>query len=990
MHKCPERSLRILILGAGEAITDDGEIVSLEVNGEEEEEEEPGAECKAIGVLGSMGEYQTMKVGGKLQDVDVVVLIDSGASHNFISPKLANALGLNVKQVAERKIKLGDGHKIVSNGVCENISIYLGSMEVVVDALVLDLGGLDVVLGVSWLCTLGKVLMDWKALTMQFWHHGKSVTLQGQGENKEQQCYLNSFLENRHGDRQWWFKSLHQEGSEGDGVLLEVKPLLEKFARVFKDTIQLPPMRSKAHQIKLIPNHGAVNVRPYRYPHHQKEEIERQIDELLKAGVIRPSMSDFSSPVILVKKKDSSWRMCVDYRALNKATVPDKYPIPIVDELLDELFGATIFSKIDLKSGYHQIRVQEEDIHKTAFRTHNGHFEYLVMPFGLMNAPATFQAIMNDLFRPFLRKFVLVFFDDILIYSKSVSEHVIHLEKVLNMLLENCFVANQKKCKFGCDHVDYLGHIISGQGVSVDPDKVKCVIEWPVPRNVKGVRGFLGLTGYYRKFIKDYGKIAKPLTELTKKDNFNWGLEAAAAFNKLKHIMTTTPVLTLPNFDIPFEVECDAAGRGIGAVLMQKKQPVAYFSKALSEGNLAKSVYEKELMALVLSIQHWRHYLLGKSFVVYTDHKSLKHFLHQRINSPDQQCWLAKLLGYQFEVVYKPGPENKAADALSRYHGDVDLTVLLSSSPRLGGQKPWDRVQQNADLNLNTIVSSPQWLGGQKLLQEASQDVQIQRLISELTDKPDSKPGFAVQQGILFYQGRLVIPATSPSIPMLLAEFHNSPMGGHSGFLRTYRRIAANLYWIGMQKTITDYIRACDICQRHKYAATSPGGLLQPLPIPNAIWEDLSIDFITGLPKSKGFEAVLVVADRLSKYSHFILLKHPYTAKSVAELFVREVVRLHGVPSTIVSDRDPLFISHFWKELFKLQGTQLKMSSAYHPETDGQTEVVWKVICAALLRTNPSPGLVGFHGLNIGTIPIITCPLISLHLKWSMVGLLLQ
>ncbi|CAJ2667675.1 unnamed protein product [Trifolium pratense] len=884
------KGVRSIHNNEGESLNEEGEIVSLEAEEDNEIEEEVEAECKLIGVLGSMGEYKTMKIGGKLENIDVVVLIDSGASHNFISPNLATALGLAVKPVAERKIKLGDGHEVVSKGVCEGLSLILGNMKVVVDVLILDLGGLNVVLGVSWLCTLGKVLMDWKTLTMQFWHQGKSITLQGQGENHEKQCYLNSFLANRHDDGDWWMKSLHQEKKDGDGINHDLQKLLKKFAEVFQDTIKLPPMRSQAHQIKLFPEHGAVNVRPYR--------------------------------------------------ALNKAPVPDKYPIPIVDEQLDELFGATIFSKIDLKSGYHQIRVLEEDIHKTAFRTHNGHYEYLVMPFGLMNAPATFQATMNDLFRPYLRKFVLVFFDDILVYSKTMSEHLLHLEQVLAVLLENCFVANQKKCKFGGQHVDYLGHIISGKGVAVDPDKVKCVSEWPVPKNVKGVRGFLGLTGYYRKFIKDYGKIAKPLTELTKKDNFNWGPEAANAFIKLKLIMTTTPVLALPNFELPFEVVCDAAGRGIGAVLMQQKQPIAYFSKALSEGNLAKSVYEKELMALVLSIQHWRHYLLGKKFLVYTDHKSLKHFLQQRVSSPDQQCWLAKLLGYQFEVLYKPGPDNKAADALSRCYGEEEMKVLMSSSQRLGGQMPFQNLTQDADLDLNVMVSSPQWLEGQKLLKEAAQDAQIQKLISELTDNPDSKPGYVVQQGILFYHGRLVIPATSPSIPILLAEFHSTPIGGHSGFLRTYRRIAANIYWVGMQKVVRDFVRACDICQRQKYTATTPGGLLQPLPIPNAIWEDLSIDFITGLPKSKGFEAVLVVVDRLSKYSHFILLKHTYTAKSVAELFVKEVVRLHGIPSTIISDRDPLFISHFWSELFKLQGTKLKMSSAYHPETDGQTEVI--------------------------------------------------
>ncbi|PNX85597.1 retrotransposon-related protein, partial [Trifolium pratense] len=569
--------------------------------------------------------------------------------------------------------------------------------------------------------------------------------------------------------------------------------VLDQFPEVFKDHIQLPPMRSQVHHINLYADHGAINVRPYRYPHHQKAEIEKQVEELLAAGVIRPSMSSFSSPVILVKKKDKSWRMCIDYRALNKATIPDKYPIPIVDELLDELYGATVFSKIDLKSGYHQIRMHEADIEKTAFRTHNGHYEYLVMPFGLMNAPATFQATMNDIFRPYLRKFVLVFFDDILIYSRDVKEHKIHLKMVLSVLIENCFVANKAKCKFGSSQIEYLGHIISGEGVAVDPNKVQCVLDWPKPKNVKGVRGFLGLTGYYRKFIKNYGKIAKPLTELTKKDNFHWGVEAEKAFIEMKQIMTSSPVLILPNFDIPFEVECDAAGRGLGAVLMQQKQPIAYFSKALSEGNLAKSVYEKELMALVLSVQHWRHYLLGREFIVYTDHKSLKHFLQQKVSSPDQQCWLAKLLGYQFEVRYKPGTENRAADALSRCFDEGEM---------------------------NTIISFPIWSDRQQLLDELAQDSYIQHIIKEVQNSPTSKPGFHIKQGVLFYHDRLVISPHSPSIPWLLEEFHNTPSGGHSGFLRTYRRLADSLYWVGMQKSVRNYVRSCDVCQRQKYSAT--------------------------------------------------------------------------------------------------------------------------------------------------------------------------
>jgi hypothetical protein len=330
---------------------------------------------------------------------------------------------------------------------------------------------------------------------------------------------------------------------------------------------------------------------------------------------------------------------------LNAVTIKDMFPIPVVEELLDELRGAKVFTKLDMRSGYHQVLMCAADVHKTAFRTHQGLFEFLVMPFGLSNAPVTFQALMNDILQPYLRRFLLVFFDDILIYSSLWTDHLRHVRTLFRTLQDHQLFLKRSKCGFGLSSVAYLGHVISEEGVAMDQQKVQAVLDWPLPRSARVVQGFLGLAGYYRRFIKDFGKIAAPLNAMLKKEGFRWSDDAERAFRALQHALTTAPVLQLPAFDRDFIVECDASGSGVGAVLHQGAGPVAFFSRPIAPRHAKLAAYERELIGLVQAVRHWRPYLWGRPFVVRTDHRSLRFLLNQRLTTIPQHQWASKLLG---------------------------------------------------------------------------------------------------------------------------------------------------------------------------------------------------------------------------------------------------------------------------------------------------------------------------------------------------------
>ncbi|XP_061993760.1 uncharacterized protein LOC133711674 [Rosa rugosa] len=603
-------------LGQGRALLIEGipeeEIVDSHPNLEESDSNKLSGDSKneetaTLHVINCVDNPMTMQLKGFFNTQEVHVLIDGGATHSFIHPSLLRDCNIKVDYNSSLQVVVAYGSKVQSAGKLQ-IQLQLQDTPVDTEVFVLPVNGCEILLGASWLRTLGDIIWNFEKMSMRFTLLGKSYFLQGILAGEMSMVSSATMTRLLKQEKEAMFIELLAISATDNQKLKDVHPavvsLIDDFATLFENPTGLPPHRLHDHKIELLPGSIPVSVRPYRYPQFQKNEVEKICAELLAGREIQPSTSPFSSPVILVKKKDGSNRMCVDYRSLNAVTVKDKFPIPSVDELLDELHGSVYFSKLDLRSGYHQIRMHPADVHKTAFRTHQGHYEFLVMPFGLTNAPSTFQSLMNDIFKEHLREFVLVFFDDILIYSKSIEEHLKHLTMVFSILKKHQLKVKMSKCTFGAKSMEYLGHVISEKGVAVDPKKIEAIKNWKKPMTLKGLRGFLGMAGYYRKFVKNFGIIAKVLTNMLKKDNFVWTSEAEKSFEELKATLCSTPVLALPDFTKKFDVECDASGLGIGAVLSQDGHPITYLSKALAPNHLALSVYDKEMIAVVFAVEH--------------------------------------------------------------------------------------------------------------------------------------------------------------------------------------------------------------------------------------------------------------------------------------------------------------------------------------------------------------------------------------------------
>jgi hypothetical protein len=758
----------------------------------------------------------------------------------------------------------------------------------------------------------------------------------------------------------------------------------------------LPPARGRGidHSIELErDDNGREKEVPWGPLYNMSRDellvLRKTLTDLLDKGFIRVSNSPAAAPVLFVKKPGGGLRFCVDYRGLNKITKKDRYPLPLIYETLRNISKARWFTKLDVIAAFHKLRILEGDEWKTAFRTRYGLYEWMVTPFGLANAPSTFQKYINWALRDYLDEFCSAYIDDILIYSSgSRQQHREHVKKVLQRLQEAGLQIDIDKCEFEVQETKYLGFIIeAGKGLRMDPEKVKAIAEWEAPTSVKGVRSFLGFANFYRRFIKDFSDLVRPLTELTHKDRrFVWSPEANTAFERLKAIFVSAPALAQFDFDRETRIETDSSGWCIGGTLQQLTDdglwvPCAFFSKKNNPAECNYEIHDKELLAIIRCLEEWDAELRGvDGFEIHTDHKNLEYFTTVRKLTERQMRWSLILSRYKFKIIHIPGKQNERADSLSRRDQDLPRDAnddrlqdrhmqllrpeVLAASAIVRAMPI--RTQTTHTLKENHVQA------GQREFTDVS--TAIGELPDELTDwneavKADKEycaireavknskrtlpPEYKLKISItecalsakedLLFRDRRWVPSTGNLRTRIIQRIHDSVVGGHPGREATYAFVARQFFWPGMSMNVRDFTDACDGCGRNKSWRSRRKGFLKPLPIPDRIWSEISMDFITELPESEGCSNMIVITDRLGKGVVADGL-NDLEAETVAKWFIRRYYPHHFLPFAIVSDRGTQFTGALWTRICQILRIKRRLSTAFSPETDGSTERMNQVV----------------------------------------------
>lgn len=726
-------------------------------------------------------------------------------------------------------------------------------------------------------------------------------------------------------------KRLHDELDLGEDLSEEERTELESILNEFNDIFHLPGDKlthTKVRKFRIPLNPGAkiVNRRQYRLPEVYKEEVKGQISKLLEDDIIEPSTSPFNSPIILVPKKGvdaegkKQFRLCVDFRELNKTCVPYSFPLPRIEDILDRLGNSRFFSTLDLSQGFHQVEIEKDDREKTAFSTNFGHYQYKRCPFGLSTIPGFFQSLLNSILTGLQGIKCFVYLDDVVIFARTLNEHNDKLTKVFSRFRESGLKLNPRKCAFLRKEIVYLGHLCSVDGVKPNPGLVKTVQSFPIPRTVKHLRSFLGLANYYRRFIKDFSKKAKPLTELLKKDvKFEWSNSCQVAFDNLKVALTTPPVLAYPDFSKPFDIICDASSQGFGAILEQEGKVIAYASRVLTSAESRWPATELELGAIVFACKTFKTYVLGVKFRIFSDHMPLKGCIKVTDTTARTIRLLQKISEFDYEVVYKKGKENSGADCLSRIpltqddiEGNESVNTALNDE---FGKEDCLVVTRNQARNDMMNDANKVRKSKESCSSESSED-------EGATDDPES-----MEEA----REAIVDPAERQT---LMQDFHSSVLGGHFGVAKTYGRMKEKYFWKGMKEDISNFIKKCEKCQLAKTKRHTK----MPLVITDTSlkpFDKIFIDIVGPLPETlpNRNKYILSMLDDLTKFVEFTAIPDQQS-NTVGRALFEDILCRYNIPKLMVTDNGANFTSNVIRQLCKLLGVETIRTTPYHPQSN--------------------------------------------------------
>jgi hypothetical protein len=692
--------------------------------------------------------------------------------------------------------------------------------------------------------------------------------------------------------------------------------VLDKYKSIFasEPPAGLPPNELPCRVCPLEPGAKPVFRSRHRMSPWELEEVEKQVTSLLEKGLIEPSISPFGAPVLFVPKQNGTFRMVIDYRELNKITIKGHHPVPRIDDIIDKFRGAYVFSNLDMASAYNQFRLQPEDVEATAFVCPRGEYQWRVLSFGLSNAPSAFCRALGEILRPL--HCVVIYLDDIAILSKTHEEHLHHLDLVFARLKEFGLIINLKKCSFMQPQIKFLGHILSARGVEADPAKLQVLQDWPEPKDKTELQRFLGLGNYFRKRVPDFSRIAAPMHHLVKIGvPFVFDRECHSAFEELKKRLREPPCLAYPDPDLPYELISDASMTGCGAVLTQAGRPVAYYSAKFSPAESNYTTTEQEMLGVIKALKEWRCYLEGckGTLTVITDHNPNTYFPKTVLLSGRQARWAEFLSRFRMIWQHTPGKDNPA-DPLSRLHEGLVRSAAICAAISL---------THDFLYRIPAAYSADLYFSDHNKLKRA---------------------GCVLHNNMwTTSSGQIIVPQVIRQD--IMTAHHDDKWAGHFGVDKTADLIKRHFWWPSMHKDITDFVAQCPKCQVNKNSTQAPAGLLQPLPIPDSRWHTVTLDFITGFPRSKeGYDSILVFVDKLSKYVILVPCRKTCSTEQFARYFTDHVVTNHGVPEVLISDRDTRFTSKYWREFCVSHGVKPRFSTAFHPETDGQTERVNKVV----------------------------------------------